>query len=115
MYESMKKDLVCEIQYIEDKQFNFTMDDMKDLLEIDDLEIFKKYFYYVNVHRIEFLYINSFKDGYLLFKSLIESEDEITKNKLLKTYLKHEYLFCDKKGVRKLELVPKKYYDRIVI
>lgn len=116
LYEERKKDLTYEIDFIEGVQYNFKLQDIQNLLNInskEDLEIFKKYLYYLDVFRINFLCTNNLEEEIESFKSIID-EDEFIKDKLIEMYLKHESLFRNEKGVRKLNLVPKTYNNRII-
>ena len=111
-YEMKKKDITCEIYFIEGIQYNFKLEDLKQLLEVDDLDLFKKYMYYLDKHRSTFIYIESLEEATQTFKQILD-EDDITKERLVKIFLKHETLFCDSSGQRKLELVPTNYKNRI--
>lgn len=112
MYESIKKELSCEIYIIEGVQFNFKVDDIQKLLGVDDLILFKKYLYYLNNFRINNLYVESYDDALNKFKEEID-EDEIVIEDLIKIFIKHEYLFCNEKGVKQLKYVPKEYNNKI--
>lgn len=111
-YEEKKKNITCEIYFIEGVQYNFKLEDLKQLLEVDDLELFIKYMYYLDKHRSSFIYIDNLEDAIETFKQIID-EDDITKEKLVRIFLKHENLFCNENGERKLELVPTDYENRI--
>lgn len=111
-YEKKKNDITCEIHFIEGVQYNFKLEDIKELLEVENKELFYKYLYYLDIFRSTFLYVESFEESIQCFKSII-NEDDKTKEQLVKILLKHEKLFCNKDGVTKLDLVPDKYKDRI--
>jgi len=112
-YENKKKNITFETYYIEGVQYNFKMEDIEELLEIDDLDIWKKYLYYIDSYRIGYIYIENYEDSIIKFIELLKEEDEKTKNKLLKIFLKHESLFKNEKGIKRLSLVPKEYDKRI--
>ena len=111
-YEKKKNDLTYEIYYIEGVQYNFKLEDIKKLLDIKEEEIFKKYVYYIDVFRTSFIYIENIEDSIIKFLSVIDDEEEKSKVKLLKIFLKHEKLFKDEKGLRQLKLIPKEYEKR---
>ena len=111
-YEEKKKNLTYEIYNIEGVQYNFKLEDMKQLLEIKEEDIFKKYVYYIDMYRINNFYIENFEDSIIKFLDEIKEEKHKDKIKLLKIFLKHEKLFCNEKGIKRLELVPKEYEKR---
>lgn len=112
-YETKKKNLVYETYFIEGVQYNFKMEDIEELLDIYDLDIWKKFLYYFDAYQIGYIYIENYEDSIIKFIEIIKDEDEKTKNKLLKIFLKHEKLFKDEKGIKQLKLVPKEYDKRI--
>ncbi len=115
VYEKRKKDLTFEIYFIEGIQYNFKLEDMEKLLDInskEDLEIFKKYLYYLDVYRVNYPYSNSFEETINQFESILD-EDEKTKEKLKLLFIKHENLFSDSDGMKKLKNIPKEYNNRI--
>lgn len=115
VYEKRKKDLTFEIHFIEGIQYNFKLEDMEKLLDInskEDLEIFKKYLYYLDVYRVNYPYSNSFEETINQFESILD-EDEETKEKLKLLFIKHENLFSDSDGMKKLKNIPKEYNNRI--
>ena len=113
-YNMKKKNLVYEIFKIEGTQYNFKMEDMEELLDIDDLDIWKKYLYYFDSYKIGYIYIENYEDSIIKFIEIIHEEDDKTKKKLLRIFLKHEKLFQNEKGIRQLKLVPKEYDKRIL-
>ena len=104
------KNLAYEIYYIEGVQYNFMVNDIIKLLEINDLELFKKYRDYLDLYRISFSYIDSFEDSISKFKSIIKEEK--LKDVLVKIFIKHENLFSNGDGFKKLELIPDEYKNR---
>ncbi len=115
LYELRKKDLVFEMYFIEGVQYNFKLEDIQNLLGIktkEDLEIFKKYLYYLDLYRCNFFYIESMEDAIEKFISILE-DDEIDSEELIEIFKKQEKLFCDENGNMKLKLVPKSYNTRI--
>ena len=112
-YENKKKNLTFETYFIEGVQYNFKMEDIEELLDIYDLDIWKKYLYYFDAYQIGYIYIENFEDSIIKFIETINDEDEKTKNQLLKIFLKHENLFKNEKGIKQLKLVPKEYDKRI--
>ncbi|MBP3635830.1 MAG: hypothetical protein J6J17_05205 [Bacilli bacterium] len=115
LYEERKRDLTYEIDFIEGVQYNFKLEDMEKLLGInskEDLENFKKYLFYLDVFRVNFLLTDSLDDEIDKFESILD-EDERIKEKLIEIYIKHQNLFRDESGIRKLNLVPKIYDCRI--
>ena len=112
-YEIKKKNITFETYFIEGVQYNFKMEDIEELLDIYDLNIWKKFLYYFDSYQTGYIYIENFEDSIIKFIEIINNEDEKTKNQLLKIFLKHEKLFQDEKGIRQLKLVPKEYDKRI--
>ncbi len=112
MYDSLRKDISYEIDIIEGIQYRFKVDDIQKLLEVEDLKLFKKYLFYLNNYRMNNLYIESYEDAFKKFNSEIPDTDD-DKRKLAKIFLKHETLFCDEDGIKKLKFVPKEYNIRI--
>lgn len=112
-YDNKKNDLVFETYFIEGVQYNFKMEDMEKLIDVNDLNIWKKYIYYLDKYTISFIYIENYEDSIIKFIETIKDEDEKTKNQLLKIFLKHDKLFKNEKGIKRLELVPKEYDKRI--
>ena len=114
-YEKKKNQLAYQTDIIEGEQYNFKLDDVKDMLNITDIELFKKYIYYLDVYRVTYTYIKNYEDSIMKFIKVIEDEDEITRNKILRIFLKHEDLFKDERGLKRANLVPKKYEKRLFI
>ena len=114
-YESKRSSLVYQCDFIEGEQYNFKLDDIQDMLNIRDINLFKKYIYYLDLYRISYTYIKNYEDQILKFINIISEEDEITKNYLLRIFLKHEDLFKNEKGLKRLSLIPEKYRDRQLI
>ena len=114
-YDNKKKNLTYEIHFIEGVQYNFKLEDIEKLLNIDDFIIWKKYVYYIDLYRVEYIYIENYEDSIIKFVEVVKNEDEKTKNKLLKIFLKHEKLFKNEKGIKRLSLVPKEYEKRKLI
>ena len=112
IYEERKKDLVYEIHYIQGVQYNFKLDDFIKLLDIQDIQLFKKYLYYVDKFRLMYPCTESFNDTIQKFKSVMQ-EDEQTINELVKIFVKHQTLFIGDDGFKKLKLVPKEFDNRI--
>ena len=112
-YENKKKNLVFETYFIEGVQYNFKMEDIEELLDIYDIDIWKKYLYYLDLYQISYIYIENFEDSIIKFLETVKEEDEKTKNRLLKIFLKHDRLFKNEKGIKQLKLVPKEYDKRI--
>ena len=112
-YENKKRNLTFETYFIEGVQYNFKIEDIEELLDIYDLDIWKKYLYYFDAYQIGYIYIENFEDSIIKFIETINDEDEKTKNQLLKIFLKHENLFKNEKGIKQLKLVPKEYDKRI--
>lgn len=113
-YENKKKNITYEIFFIEGVQYNFKLEDMEKLLDINDYEVWKKFIYYIDMYTISYIYIENFEDSIIKFIDILKLEDDKTKNKLLKIFLKHENLFKDEKGIKQLKLVPKEYNKRIL-
>ena len=113
-YENKKKNLTFEIYKIEGVQYNFKIEDIEELLGIDDYDLWKKYIYYLDSYRIGYIYIENYEDSIIKFIEMIDDEDEKTKNKLLKIFLKHDKLFKNEQGIKRLSLVPKEYDKRIL-
>lgn len=111
-YERKKEDNFLEIYYIEGVRCIIKIDDMQKLLNIDDMDLYKKFLYYLDIHRIGFNTIKGLDEAIITFTSLLD-EDEITIQKLIRIYLKYENLFCDKNGMRILKLVPKEFQNKI--
>ena len=109
-YERKKHNPSFETYFIEEEQYNFKIEDMIDLLEIKDEYIFKKYIYYLDCYRVQYIYIENEKDGILKFLSLIINDRDLSE--LLRIFIKNENLFCNDKGIKKLNLIPKKYEKR---
>lgn len=114
-YEKKKNQLAYQTDFIEGEQYNFKLDDVQDMLNITDIELFKKYIYYLDVYRVTYTYIKNYEDSIMKFIKVIEDEDEITRNKILRIFLKHEDLFKDERGLKRANLVPKKYEKRLFI
>ena len=114
-YENKRNSLVYQCDFIEGEQYNFKLDDIQDMLNIRDINLFKKYIYYLDLYRISYTYIKDYEDQILKFINIISEEDEITKNYLLRIFLKHEDLFKNEKGIKRLSLIPEKYRDRQLI
>ncbi|MBQ9024341.1 MAG: hypothetical protein IJ105_03885 [Bacilli bacterium] len=112
-YEDKKKNITFETYYIEGVQYNFKMEDIEELLNIIDLDIWKKYLYYLDTYRTSYIYVENYEDSIIKFIEVLTNEDEKTKNKLLRIFLKHENLFKDENGRKQLRLVPKEYDKRI--
>ena len=111
-YENKKKNLIFETYFIEGVQYNFKMEDIEELLDIYDLDIWKKFLYYFDAYQVGYIYIENFEDSIIKFVETINEENEKTKNQLLKIFLKHENLFKNEKGIKQLKLVPKEYDKR---
>lgn len=111
-YENKKKNITFEIYHIEGVQYNFKLEDMIELLNIKDLELFKKYLYYLDKYRVGYIYIENYEDSIIKFLEVINEEDNKTKNGLLSIFLRHEKLFKNEQGIRRLTLVPKEYDKR---
>ena len=111
-YEKKKSSLVYQSDFIEGIQYNFKLEDIQDMLNIKDINLFKKYLYYLDLYRVSYTYIKDYEDQIMKFISIISEEDEITKNYLLRIFLKHEDLFKNEKGIKRLSLVPEKYKNR---
>ena len=114
-YERKKNNIAYQTDYIEGEQYNFKLEDIQDMLSITDLELFKKYIYYLDVYKVTYTYISSYEDSIMKFISVIDCENEITKNRLLRIFLKHEDLFKDERGLKRAKLIPKKYEKRLFI
>ena len=114
-YENKKRYVTFQIDFIEGEQFNFKLEDIKDMLNITDLELFKKYIYYLDIYRLKYTYIKNYEDSIMKFIKVIENEDEITKNKILRIFLKHEDLFKDERGLKRQKLIPNEYKNRLYI
>lgn len=114
LYEQRKKDITYEIYFIEGIQYNFKLEDIQNLIGVtkDNLKVFKKYIYYLDVYRCNFFYIENIADGIDKF-NLILDEKENDRELLTEMFKKQENLFCNKEGKMKLELVPRKYDVRI--
>ena len=112
-YEDKKKNITFETYYIEGVQYNFKMEDIEELLNIIDLDIWKKYLYYLDTYRTSYIYVENYEDSIIKFIEVLTNEDEKTKKKLLRIFLKHENLFKDENGRKQLRLVPKEYDKRI--
>ena len=115
LYESRRKELVFETYFIEGVQYNFKLDDIQNLVGVktkEDLNIFKKYLYYLDLYRCNFFYIESMEDAVEKFNSILE-ENENDREEIIKMFKKQERLFCDENGNMKLKLVPKSYDIRI--
>lgn len=112
-YELRKKDVTFEIWFIENIQYNFKLDDIRELLNITDenIFIFKKYLVYLDVYRVNYPFSLNRKDTINNFYSVIK--DDTDKDLLLSIFTRHESLFMDKNEVRRLKLVPNKYNNRI--
>lgn len=112
-YELRKKDVTFEIWFIENIQYNFKLDDIKELLNITDehIFIFKKYLVYLDVYRVNYPFSLNKEDTINNFYSVIK--DDTDKDLLLSIFIRHESLFMDKNEVRRLKLVPNKYNNRI--
>lgn len=112
-YELRKKDVTFEIWFIENIQYNFKLDDIKELLNITDehIFIFKKYLVYLDVYRVNYPFCLNKEDAINNFYSVIK--DDTDKDLLLSIFTRHKSLFMDKNEVRRLKLVPNKYNNRI--
>ena len=112
-YELRKKDVTFEIWFIENIQYNFKLDDIKELLNITDehIFIFKKYLVYLDFYRVNYPISMSEEDALNNFKKVVN--DDENKDLLLSFFKKHEHLFCDKNEVRRKKLVPIEYNKRI--
>ncbi len=112
-YELRKKDVTFEIWFIENIQYNFKLDDIKELLNITDehIFIFKKYLVYLDFYRVNYPFSLNKEDTINNFYSVIK--DDTDKDLLLSIFIRHESLFMDKNEVRRLKLVPNKYNNRI--
>ena len=112
-YELRKKDVTFEIWFIENIQYNFKLDDIKELLNITDehIFIFKKYLVYLDFYRVNYPISMSEEDALNNFKKVVKDDDN--KVLLLSFFKKHEHLFCDKNEVRRKKLVPIEYNKRI--
>ena len=112
-YENKKKNPTFETYFIEGVRYDFKMEDIEELLGVDDINLWKKFIYYLDSYQIGYIYIENFEDSIIKFIETIESEDEKIKNKLLKIFLNHEKLFQNENGIRQLKLVPNEYDKRI--
>lgn len=115
LYELRKKELVFETYFIEGVQYNFKLEDVQNLIGVktkEDLNVFKKYLYYLDLYRCNFFYIESVEDSIEKFKSILE-ENEQDRDNIIEMFKKQERLFCDENGNMKLTLVPKSYDIRI--
>lgn len=115
LYEERKKELNFEICFIEGVQYNFKLEDIQNLIGVktkDDVRVFKKYLYYLDVYRCNFEYIESLDEAIEKFTSVLE-EDEVDKEPLKEMFKKHEKLFSGEDGMMKLKLVPSEYDIRI--
>lgn len=115
LYELRKKELVFETYFIEGVQYNFKLEDVQNLIGVktkEELNIFKKYLYYLDLYRCKFFYIESIEDAIEKFKSILE-ENEQDRDNIIEMFKKQERLFCDENGNMKLKLVPKSYDIRI--
>lgn len=112
-YELRKKDVTFEIWFIENIQYNFKLDDIRELLNITDehIFIFKKYLVYLDIYRVNYPFSLNKEDVINNFYSVIK--DDTDKDLLLSIFIRHESLFMDKNEVRRLKLVPNKYNNRI--
>lgn len=112
-YELRKKDVTFEIWFIENIQYNFKLDDIRELLNITDehIFIFKKYLVYLDIYRVNYPFSLNKEDTINNFYSVIK--DDTDKDLLLSIFTRHESLFMDKNEVRRLKLVPNKYNNRI--
>lgn len=112
-YELRKKDVTFEIWFIENIQYNFKLDDIRELLNITDenIFIFKKYLVYLDIYRVNYPFSLNKEDTINNFYSIIK--DDTDKDLLLSIFTRHESLFMDKNEVRRLKLVPNKYNNRI--
>lgn len=112
-YELRKKDVTFEIWFIENIQYNFKLDDIRELLNITDehIFIFKKYLVYLDIYRVNYPFSLNKEDVINNFYSVIK--DDTDKDLLLSIFTRHESLFMDKNEVRRLKLVPNKYNNRI--
>ena len=112
-YELRKKDVTFEIWFIENIQYNFKLDDIRELLNITDehIFIFKKYLVYLDIYRVNYPFSLNREDTINNFYSVIK--DDTDKDLLLSIFTRHESLFMDKNEVRRLKLVPNKYNNRI--
>ena len=111
-YENKKKNVTFEIYNIEGVQYNFKLEDIIELLNIKDLELFKRYLYYLDKYRIDYIYIENYEDSIIKFLEVVKDENEKSKKQLLNIFLKHEKLFKNEQGIRRLTLVPKEYEKR---
>ena len=109
-YEKKKKNICFETYFIEGEQFNFKLEDMFELLDIKDENLLKKYIYYLDCYRVNFFYIENYEDAIIKFVSVISDDED--KAKLLKMFIRHETLFCNESGIKRLSLVPDKYNKR---
>lgn len=115
LYELRKKELVFETYFIEGVQYNFKLEDVQNLIGVktkEDLNVFKKYLYYLDLYRCNFFYIESMEDAIEKFNSILEDEEK-DRESLTEMFKKQERLFCDEKGNMNLKLVPKSYDIRI--
>lgn len=112
-YELRKKDVTFEIWFIENIQYNFKLDDIRELLNITDehIFIFKKYLVYLDIYRVNYPFSLNKEDVINNFYNVIK--DDTDKDLLLSIFIRHESLFMDKNEVRRLKLVPNKYNNRI--
>lgn len=112
-YELRKKDVTFETWFIENIQYNFKLDDIRELLNITDehIFIFKKYLVYLDIYRVNYPFSLNREDTINNFYSVIK--DDTDKDLLLSIFTRHESLFMDKNEVRRLKLVPNKYNNRI--
>lgn len=112
-YELRKKDVTFEIWFIENIQYNFKLDDIRELLNITDehIFIFKKYLVYLDIYRVNYPFSLNKEDTINNFYNVIK--DDTDKDLLLSIFTRHESLFMDKNEVRRLKLVPNKYNNRI--
>lgn len=115
LYELYKDALTYEIYFIEGVQYNLKLEDVQNLIGVktkEDLSIFKKYLYYLDLYRCNFFYIESIDDTIEKFNSILE-ENEKDRESIIEMFKKQERLFCDENGNMKLKLVPKSYDIRI--
>lgn len=112
-YELRKKDATFEIWFIEDKQFNFKLEDMEELLNIskDNLFLFKKYLVYLDYYRVNYPFSINKEDTINNFIDVVHNDKD--KDLLIDIFKKHENLFMDKNGIRTLKMVPFRYNNRI--